>query len=725
MESRLSPIESPTTSRSHHSCLSPSNDGHYCRFGSINMTCSVVSSDNLSSVMRQSQVGNASKEKNVHENASDKPQIMTSAEVSFRKKRKRKRRPKKGHGATESNDNLSAVPKDAFLTETCTAALAVPAMHPDEHSLNSVMRQSQVDNASKKKNVHRKKRWKKIWKKMRKKGHDATESNHNLSAVLSNDNFSAIPKEKNVLENSLEKSKIMTSAEVRVGKKRSKKRRKKARDATKRNDNLSAVQKDAFSTETSTSALALPPTHLDKHSLNSVMRQALVENASKKKKVKNRGKRRRKKRHDASENNNLSAIPKGTLSVETSTVAMVMPPSHPFQHPVDPIIGQFLGENERKEFPDSNYQSDSLPNLTSVLPSHYVSLEQTPVNAINYIFEEPQVKAVDTEAQQIETVSSPVDALLASQFNHDPVKEPLQQLQQLPSVELLAFNLGTSGELLYSSQQVEPVCRSNNEASLPLAAFKTQLLDPTPSEINNHLTQIVTQSMDRMHSALVADPLKNELDRLLGESEQTMKHHKETKLRLKSDGEREIEEVHRKYDIKLQENELEFQQRKKNLDTRLSLVLMNKLWAEAFSSKCMDLEVFGVPEIQQDSSFKQQSDTRPSSTLAASPPHGPPASNPQHFATAAISQTMVPPPASSMQTFSAPASSQILVTPVPTAASSSPLVPPLPTTTRLQTMAPPQLAAYNAPPRPPCNNSIPPSANHQAGTGLCATPHHL
>ncbi|XP_054812484.1 uncharacterized protein LOC129313425 [Prosopis cineraria] len=413
-------------------------------------------------------------------------------------------------------------------------------------------------------------------------------------------------------------------------------------------------------------------------------------------------------------------------------------------------------------------------------------------------------------ASQVEAVSSPTDALPAGQFSHDPVVEPLEQVQQLASAESLASNPDTSGEMLNSSQRVEPVCcqidvtqsnglnheslvgellqqmqqfppaespnsnhypsmatgielRSNSEDSLsgrippaqmevanqtvvhpasnsdlvshaPLGAFRTQSLDTrnvfTPSEINNHLRQTATQSMNRMHSPLVIDPLKNELDRLRKESEQTLKYYEDTKLQLKSDCEREIEEIRRKYDIKLQESEVEFQLKRKTLDTSLNLVQMNQAWAEAFRSKCMDLRVSGASGTQQDPSFaqqlvwfsRQQRDMRP--PLVASPPLGPPASTLQHFATAAGSQTMVP-LVSSMQPFSPPASSQILGTPMPAPASSSPMVLPISTTTISQTMAPPLLAAYNAAPRPPHISSIPPLANHQAGSGFRTTPPHL
>lgn len=77
----------------------------------------------------------------------------------------------------------------------------------------------------------------------------------------------------------------------------------------------------------------------------------------------------------------------------------------------------------------------------------------------------------------------------------------------------------------------------------------------------------------------------------------------EQKLRLKSDCEKEIEEVvaqiRRKYDTKIQERESEFLLKKKELDANHNKVLMNKILAEAFRSKCMDLRVPGSSGMQQ------------------------------------------------------------------------------------------------------------------------------
>lgn len=73
----------------------------------------------------------------------------------------------------------------------------------------------------------------------------------------------------------------------------------------------------------------------------------------------------------------------------------------------------------------------------------------------------------------------------------------------------------------------------------------------------------------------------------------------EQKLRLKSDFEKEYEELRRKYDNKFHEIEAEFQQTKKNLDKSLHTVLVNKILADAFRSKCMDLKGYGALGMHQ------------------------------------------------------------------------------------------------------------------------------
>ena len=65
------------------------------------------------------------------------------------------------------------------------------------------------------------------------------------------------------------------------------------------------------------------------------------------------------------------------------------------------------------------------------------------------------------------------------------------------------------------------------------------------------------------------------------------------KLQLKSEREKEIEEVNKKYDTKVQESEIEFDLRKKDLDVNYNKVLMNKILAEAFRWKYSDTKSWG------------------------------------------------------------------------------------------------------------------------------------
>ncbi|XP_057474494.1 helicase protein MOM1-like isoform X3 [Actinidia eriantha] len=106
---------------------------------------------------------------------------------------------------------------------------------------------------------------------------------------------------------------------------------------------------------------------------------------------------------------------------------------------------------------------------------------------------------------------------------------------------------------------------------------------------------------------LCADPLQNELERLHKEKEKAIIVHEDTKLRLKSDCSKEIEEIiaeiRRKYEVKCQEAEAAFLLKKTELDTYHNKVLMNKILAEAFHSKCL-----GTLRMQQvaPSNFMQQ-----------------------------------------------------------------------------------------------------------------------
>lgn len=110
---------------------------------------------------------------------------------------------------------------------------------------------------------------------------------------------------------------------------------------------------------------------------------------------------------------------------------------------------------------------------------------------------------------------------------------------------------------------------------------------------------------------LHADPLQNELEKIHKEIEQVIKLHDDTKLQLQSDCEKEIEEmaaqIRKKYEAKMKGTEEVFVLKKSELESNQNKVLMNKILAEAFKSKCMDLRpprISGVPKVAP-SSFMQ------------------------------------------------------------------------------------------------------------------------
>ncbi|KAL1088226.1 hypothetical protein V6Z11_D08G236400 [Gossypium hirsutum] len=133
-----------------------------------------------------------------------------------------------------------------------------------------------------------------------------------------------------------------------------------------------------------------------------------------------------------------------------------------------------------------------------------------------------------------------------------------------------------------------------------------------PSVSRGHPLQTAPPVSSRMPLPLYPDPLKNEMERISQERDQTIKVHEDTKLQLKFECEKEIEEVvaqvRRKYEVKLQEKETEFLIRKEELDVNYNKVLLNNILAEAFRSKCMDSGASGSAGIQQEanSSFTQQ-----------------------------------------------------------------------------------------------------------------------
>ncbi|CAA0822820.1 Helicase protein MOM1, partial [Striga hermonthica] len=95
------------------------------------------------------------------------------------------------------------------------------------------------------------------------------------------------------------------------------------------------------------------------------------------------------------------------------------------------------------------------------------------------------------------------------------------------------------------------------------------------------------------------DPLQIEIDKLRKETEQLDKYHRELVLRLQYDCEKEIQDIinqiRNKYNTKLQEAETELKSKRNELDKNHNKVVMNKLLAAAFRSKCWNPKFALVP----------------------------------------------------------------------------------------------------------------------------------
>ncbi|XP_057480932.1 helicase protein MOM1-like isoform X3 [Actinidia eriantha] len=192
-----------------------------------------------------------------------------------------------------------------------------------------------------------------------------------------------------------------------------------------------------------------------------------------------------------------------------------------------------------------------------------------------------------------------------------------------------------SNDRLTSFQNAEASSQVNEEMTRLLNQLVpgTHLgMDPpidTLGRIETHLPlHSAYQVASRMPTPpLYADSLQNELERLRKETEQTIKAYEDMKLRLKSDWEKEIEEIIaeicQKYEAKFKDAESEFLLKKKELDTTHNKVLMNKILAEAFRSKCLDIRPSAMKQVVASNLMQQaqssQAAPRPSLVTSSAP----------------------------------------------------------------------------------------------------------
>ncbi|KAK3226957.1 hypothetical protein Dsin_006819 [Dipteronia sinensis] len=297
---------------------------------------------------------------------------------------------------------------------------------------------------------------------------------------------------------------------------------------------------------------------------------------------------------------------------------------------------------------------------------------------------------------------NPSGLLSVSGIEHQPSNGHIaNQIAQAPTV-MVEHHVELSD--LGVSQSVASFV-PNPPIDIPIDGLGTNTCDPRMASVtpgySNHTIQNVHPGASQFSLPLYRDPLQKELDRLRKETEESVKTHEETKLRLKSDCDREIEEVvtqiRRKYEIKLKETEAEFLTKKREVDANHNKVLMNKILADAFRSKCTDLKQSNTA-VQQEvySSFIQQM-ARLSSQHHAQRPSA--LAGPVTSGVPTVTLQTVVAPAVSLQT-SLPAGLQ----------------------TGVQVVHHSSALFSSTPTRPSQSSSVTP-VGHQVGSGLSAPPH--
>lgn len=111
-----------------------------------------------------------------------------------------------------------------------------------------------------------------------------------------------------------------------------------------------------------------------------------------------------------------------------------------------------------------------------------------------------------------------------------------------------------------------------------------------PSELNN-----IAPMTTRQFPPRYLDPFQNELAKLRFQEEQLIRMLEDVKTRFSSECEKEVEEVRRKYDSLIQNEDKTFMETKQMLEVYCSKVHLNMILGEAFKIKCIDARPGGQP----------------------------------------------------------------------------------------------------------------------------------
>ncbi|KAE8729490.1 putative Kinase family protein / peptidoglycan-binding LysM domain-containing protein [Hibiscus syriacus] len=344
------------------------------------------------------------------------------------------------------------------------------------------------------------------------------------------------------------------------------------------------------------------------------------------------------------EGGNIERVNDGTSPNENdqqnSVLCTMNRESEPQEHPSDPVFRDV----DSLTFASSELQARCLAN--SEMQNASQAAETSPFSGaidVTCDMSNPDATAVELTEQMQQLRSSESTSNLCS--------------PDLPSVSAIEHQSNEGQTANQSSQDprqpmVNHIELSNQDVLQPLDSPIDGVIDglvrqaletrtaPVPFVSNGLPLWIEPAVSSRMPITLYHDPLQIEMERIM------------KILQLKLECDKEIEEavaqIRRKYEVKLKEREVEFLLQNKHLDVNYNKVLLNKILAEAFRSKCMDNRASGSAREKQEANsiflqqlLSSQQMVQPS-TASGLPSTGSALSMPTFSSAAVNAQTMSP-----------------------------------------------------------------------------------
>ncbi|CAN1837353.1 Helicase protein MOM1 [Linum perenne] len=255
-----------------------------------------------------------------------------------------------------------------------------------------------------------------------------------------------------------------------------------------------------------------------------------------------------------------------------------------------------------------------------------LSSEVTTVGLQDRVVVSPLVPETDS-AKRVGMENCCQDYGVATQFDTSEDQNfvenlPLTSNRDNSPEEVSLANLTSMQPEAAASVQASQSCNQplQNDPSMYPASTRPNLSEPITAPSTSAIGSPFLQAAPPVYQVPLPvghDPLQNELDRVRLETEQIANLHEKEKLKLRSDCEKEIEQaaarIREKYEARIKEKETEFGLSKLELDERHNKILMNKILAEAFRSKCVDIRACNVPGALKDTavSLMQQLVSQP------------------------------------------------------------------------------------------------------------------